>query len=137
MKRVSLGLVALSGLAIFASSVFAQDGADVNQASQGATFGFDTGTSVRPRTSLSYRTEALQRQSSYGYSIPNYVPHKSTARAQIEAARPFEYSFPSYLGPSFTGTDFAWGNNGSWIGHPQYLGYGYPFPAAGYFYFGR
>ena len=33
---------------------------------------------------------------------------------------PYEYPFAGTLGYSYTGADFAWGNSGTWIGHPQY-----------------
>lgn len=134
MKCFAVTLLGLSALTVLSSNAFAQD---VNQANQGSTFGFDTPTSARPRSSLSYKVEASQTQSSYSYSIPNYVPRKSTARARLAASAPYVYPFAGQIGYSVTGAEMAWGNSGTWVGHPQYLGYGYPFASAGYFMFGR
>jgi hypothetical protein len=137
MKRCGSILLALSALTMFASAVKAQERGDANQASQGSTFGFDTPTSPRPRSSLSYKAAATQGESSYSYSIPNYVPNKISARVRLAASAPYYYPLPAVIGPSYTGEDFAWGNAGTWVGHLQYNGYGYPFASPVMFGFGR
>lgn len=134
MKRFGIVLVAFGALAVLAGHAVAQD---ANQTSEGATFGFDTPTSPRPRSSLSYKAAASQTESSYSYSIPNYVPHKTSARARLAASAPYVYPFAGQIGYSVNGAEMGWGNSGTWVGHPQYLGYGYPFASGTYFGFGR
>ena len=85
MKRFGMVLVVLSALTVLVSNAVAQD---VNESNEGATFGFDTPTSARPRSSLSYKAAASQTESSYSYSIPNYVPNKTSARARLAASAP-------------------------------------------------
>jgi hypothetical protein len=70
---------------------------------EGATFGFDTPASTRPRTSLRYyQPDDL----SVPVMIPNQSSRDAAARARLRPPLPYVYPFDGNLGFSFTWQDF-------------------------------